>query len=238
MAKYAKPKSTNAASTKKKNSTLPWLIGAGVFFILLIVVIVMISNSGSSTADIAPPDVPEEWVSRTVLGNPDAPITVQAWEDFMCPACQQWNSQVKPNLFRDYIQTGDVKLVFRHFPLQMHAPGAEMGAMASECAADQDAFWPYHDRLFLEAANRGQAGMQVERLIDYADEMGLDKQQFQQCIASQQHRDAVTASVTEAITMQLGGTPTIIVNDQVVPSDYSTLKAQIDAQLEAANAGN
>lgn len=234
MAKYAKPKSKSAVSTQKKNSMLPWLIGAGVLFILIIVGVVMLSNRGTSAADVAPPDVPAEWVNDNVLGNPDAPVTVQAWEDFLCPACQQWTAQVKPNLFRDYIQTGDVKLEFHHFPLQMHAPGAEMAAMAAECAADQGAFWPYHDRLFIEAS-RGQPAMRVERLIDYAKDLGLDERAFQQCITSQEHRNAVTASVTQAIALGLGSTPSILVDDQLVdnPFDYNAFRALIDQRLAA-----
>jgi len=240
MAKYAKPKSSSAPSAKKK-SIMPWLIAGGALFLLLIVGVVMLSNRGASgAAEIAPPDVPAEWVNRNVLGNPDAPVTVQTWEDFLCPACEKWASDVEPILFRDYIQSGDVKLEFRHFPLQIHSPGSELGAMASECAADQGAFWPYHDRIFREAANRGQPALQMEKLVDYAGDLGLDEKQFLQCLSGQTHRDAVTASVTEAITMGLNSTPSILVDGQLMdnPFDYNALKTQIDQQLEAANAGS
>lgn len=239
MAKYAKPKSDSGASSAKKKSMMPWLIGGGLLFLLLIVAVVMLTNQGADAADIAPPDVPAEWVNRNVLGNPDAPVTVQIWEDFLCPACQQWGSNVEPNLFRDYIQPGDVKFEFHHFPLQMHSPGAEMSAMASECAADQGAFWPYHDRLFIEAT-RGQPAMQVEKLVGYAGDLGLDEKEFLQCINGQTHRDAITASVAEAITMGLNSTPSVLVGDQLMEQafDYNAMKAEIDQQLEAANAGS
>jgi protein-disulfide isomerase len=238
MPKYAKPKSKEPT---KKRSMTPWLIGAGVFFVLLIVLIVIVNNRGSSSKaePIALPDMPADWINRDVMGNPDAAVTVQTWEDFLCPACQQWGSRVRSDLINDYIKTGQVKMEFHHFPLPMHAPGSEMGAMAAECAADQNAFWPYHDRLFQEAEQGGQKALQLERLVNYAKDMGLDDKEFLQCMTSQKYRDEVTASVTEATALGLDSTPTVLVNGQAMsPFDYNALKAEIDRLLEAANAGN
>ncbi len=168
MAKYAKPKKSKSPSSKR--SLTPWIIGAGVLFILLIVLAVVLNERGTS-ATIEPPAVEDAWLNRAQLGNPEATVTVQAWEDFLCPACGEWARTIEPRLVAEYVETGDVILEFRQFPLQMHAPGAAMGAQASECAADQGAFWPYHDRLFAEAASRGQAGFQLERLVDYAGDL-------------------------------------------------------------------
>ena len=162
---------------------------------------------------------------------------MQAWEDFLCPACGQWASTIEPRLVEDYVESGDVKLEFRQFPLQIHAPGAQLGAQASECAADQNMFWPYHDRLFVEAASRGQAGFQLERLIGYAEELGLDESTFRQCMISQTHRSTVDASVNEAVNLGLNSTPSVLINGQIVqPFDYDAIKAIIDAEL-AANSG-
>ncbi len=237
MPKYAKPKSKEPV---KKRSMTPWLIGAGVFFVLLLVLIVITNNRGSRIEPIALPDMPAEWINRNVMGNPDAVVTVQTWEDFLCPACQQWGPRVRVNLINDYIKNGKVKMEFHHFPLPSHAPGSEMGAMAAECAADQNAFWPYHDRLFQEAEQGGQSALQLERLVSYAKDMGLDDKEFLQCMTSQKYRDAVTASVTEATALGLDSTPSVLINGRVMenPFDYNALKTEIDRLLEAANAGS
>jgi protein-disulfide isomerase len=228
MAKYAKPKKK---TTSSKRSLTPWIIGAGVLFILLIVLAVFL-NERSATATIEPPTVEEEWVNRSQLGNPEAVVTVQAWEDFLCPACGEWARTIEPRLVAEYVETGDVILEFKQFPLQMHAPGAIMGAQASECAADQGAFWPYHDRLFAEAASRGQAGFQLERLIDYAGDLDLDEGEFRTCMTSQKYRSAVDASVSEAVSLGLNSTPSVLVNGQSMePYDYDALKAEIDRLL-------
>ena len=145
------------------------------------------------------------------MGDPEAPVTIQAWEDFMCPACRQWTSTVEPQLIDEYIKTGQVRLEFHQFPLSIHAPGADMGAMASLCANDQGAFWPYHNRLF-PAQDQGQAGFTIDALVRYADELGLDSRALMECMSSLKYRDQVTASGNEALSLGLNATPSVIVN--------------------------
>jgi protein-disulfide isomerase len=200
--------------------------------------LVAVLSGRPTVASTEQPDVVPGWIDRTSLGNPEAAVTVQAWEDFLCPACGQWNSAIKPRLFEDYVSQGTVLLEFHQFPLQIHAPGAAMGAMASECAADQGAFWPYHERLFAEAANRGQAGFQLQNLVNYAGDLNLDEEVFQECMVSQTHRDAVNESVNQAVAMGLNSTPSVLVNGRPVdPFDYGALQAEIDRLLAAAETG-
>lgn len=228
MAKNAKPKKK---TTKSKRSLTPWIIGAGVVFVLLIILAVFLNERGTATV-AEPPAVETEWVNRSQMGNPEATVTVQAWEDFLCPACGDWATTIESRLIADYVESGDVLLEFHQFPLQMHAPGANMGAQASECAADQGAFWPYHDRLFAEAASRGQAGFQLERLVDYAGDLDLDEDEFRQCMTSQKYRTAVDESVNEAIRLGLNSTPSVLVNGQSMePFNYDALTAEIDRLL-------
>ena len=233
MPKYAKPKKSGS---KKQNSLTPWFIGGGLLFVLLIALAVYLNSDSGNAVAIEQRDVDVAWNDRTSLGNPEAVVVVEAWEDFMCPACQQWASQIEPQIYEEYVKPGLVRLEFHQFPLTMHAPGAQMGAMASECAADQGQFWPYHDRLFLEAASRGQAGLQLERLVDYADDLSMDTTAFRQCLTTQQHRSTVDASVSEAISLGLNSTPSIRINEQLVdaPFDYNSIRAQIDGILAAA----
>ncbi len=237
MPKYAKP-NTEAAKAEKRSMT-PWIIGASLLFLGLIALAVYLNSPRRSVSSVEAPDVPVEWVDRNVLGNPEAVVTVQTWEDFLCPACQQWATQMKPRVMEEYVDTGLVKLEFRQFPLQIHAPGAQMGAMATECAADQDAFWPYHDLLFIEAANRGQAGVTLERLTGYARDLGLNEGDFLQCMNSQRHWDAVNASVSEAFALGLTSTPTIVINGQPManPFDYNEFQENVDRLLEASDSG-
>ncbi|RIK35462.1 MAG: hypothetical protein DCC55_30235 [Chloroflexi bacterium] len=209
-----------------------WLIGAGIFFVVLIGLVIYL-NSRPTPAAVTELDLPSGWVSGTTLGNPDAPVTIQAWEDFLCPACAQWTAVIKPQLQTQYIDSGQVRLEFHQLPLRSHDPGASMGAHASLCAADQNQFWPYHDALFAAASSRGQAGFTLNALADTARQVGLDERTFSQCMSSQQHRAAIDASLLEAQRLQLQATPSLLINGELVenPFDFAAIQTRIDALL-------
>jgi protein-disulfide isomerase len=211
-----------------------WIIGVSTAVVLIVVMAIALNNR-QSVANITQPDLPAEWIQRNSMGDPNAPVVVEAWEDFLCPACLQWHNTIEPRLKEDYIKTGQVRFVFRNFPLQGFAPGSRMGAMASQCAADQEAFWPYHDRLFV-AQSRGQSGFLLESLIQYADELGLDSQAMLQCLSSQEHANYVTDSVNQAVSLGLNATPSVIVNGRQLanPFDYDALSAEIESLVAAA----
>jgi protein-disulfide isomerase len=223
-----------ATKTRRKsdsNNIGIWIIGVSVTIVLVVVAAVAFQSRPASLA-VTAPDVPAEWLIGTTMGNPEAPVTLQAWEDFMCPACRQWTSTVEPQLIEDYIKTGQVRIEFHQFPLSIHAPGAEMGAMASLCANDQNAFWTYHNRLF-PAQDQGQAGFTIDALVRYADELGLDSRALMDCMSSQKYRDQVVASGNEAISLGLNATPSILVNGVRMnnPFDY---EGEVKAAIESA----
>jgi protein-disulfide isomerase len=209
-----------------------WLIGAGIFFVVLIGLVIYL-NSRPAPVSVTELDLPAGWVNGASLGNPDAPVTIQAWEDFLCPACAQWSAVIKPQLQAQYIDAGHVRLEFHQLPLPSHEPGTSMAAHASLCAADQNQFWPYHDALFAAASSRGQAGFTLNALTDTARQVGLDDRAFSQCMSSQRHRPAIDASLLEAQRLQLQSTPSLLVNGERVdnPFDFAAIQTRIDALL-------
>ena len=239
----AKPVNKSRVSAKKSgkaqsNAIGLWIVGISAAVVLLVVVAVALSSRQSAVA-IEAPDVQPEWIDRTSMGNPDAAVVVQAWEDFLCPSCQQWTQMIEPRLVDDYVKPGHIRLEFRQFPLQSHAPGSINGALASECAADQGGFWVYHNRLF-QAQNDGQSGYTLDRLVQYADELGLDGRTLLQCMSSQTYAAQVNDSVNQALALGLNATPSVLVNGKLMtdPYDYNALQREIDQLLEAAGAGD
>jgi protein-disulfide isomerase len=227
-----------ATKTRRKsdsNTIGIWIVGISAAIVLVVVLAVALSNRPTAIS-VAAPDLPAEWMVGTSMGDPNAPVTVQAWEDFVCPACRQWTSTIEPQLLDQYIKTGKVRLEFHQFPLSIHAPGAEMAAQASLCANDQGAFWPYHNRLF-PAQDQGQPGFTIDSLVRYADELGLDSRALMDCMSSQQYRDAVATSGAEALKLGLNATPSIVVNGQRMtnPFDYEgEVKTAIENALAEA----
>ena len=68
------------------------------------------------------------------IGNPSAPVTIELFSDFQCPACRQLHMQTLPLLMRDYIIPGKAYLVYKEFPLNQHAHGKEAATWAVACA--------------------------------------------------------------------------------------------------------
>lgn len=220
-------------SEQSSNSTLYWLIGGGVVMIGLIIFAIML-NTGATTGPIEQPDVPAEWIDGMSLGDPEAPVVVEAYEDFLCPHCREWTETVERTLFDEYVKEGQVRLVYKPFPLEGFAPGSRMAAQAAHCAADQNYFWPYHDRLFA-SQGRGQAAYMIEELLQYATELGLDSRAFSQCMSALEHQDEILQTSQEGVSRGVTGTPSVFVNGQNVNSDITTVRAEVDRLLAATS---
>ena len=211
-----------------------WLIGVSVAIVAIVVAVIIFNERQTSSAPVAQPDVPAEWINRSSLGSPDAPVTVQLWEDFLWPSCQQFSRTVKPWIVDEYVKSGKVRLEFHHFPLQQHAPGSFMAAIAAECAADQNLFWPYHDKAFQVISVEQQGGATPEKLMSFASAVGLDQETFNTCMSSQQHQQTVSDSLAMATQLSLRFTPSVIVDGQLLEdSSLANVRATIDAALSA-----
>lgn len=229
--------------SKAKQRKLPvglLLIGGAAVIVVLLVVVLVLANRPAPVSEQVYEGFPTEWVGRRTLGNPDAPVVIQAWEDFRCPACAQWTRTIEQQLVEQYISPesesgGQVRLEYHYFPLSSHGETAIQSAQAAECAADQGTFWPYHDRLFA-ATDQGPAGFTLDRLNAYAADLGLNETQFSQCLVGQQHFNLVQESATQAISMGLNSTPSILVNGQLMPEpfNYPALSDEIQRLVEAA----
>lgn len=175
-----------------------------------------------------------------VLGNKNAKVTIVEFSDFQCPFCQNFFKNTYPQLKAKYIDTGKVKLVFRHFPLPFHA-NAQISGVAAECANRQGKFWEYHDVLF----NKGQAdgtGLDKASLEKYASELGLNngsfgfgKNKFNQCLSDNSTLEAVQSDTTEGSRVGVTGTPTFYINGvQLVGAQPITaFETAIEAALSA-----
>jgi protein-disulfide isomerase len=99
-----------------------------------------------------------------------------------------------------------VRLVYRHFPLPNH-PDAWPAAEASLCAAEQNRFWPYHDRLF-----GAQDKLSTEGLKQHAAELGLNLPAFNGCVDSRKFQSAVQTDVDAGKELGVTGTPSFFIN--------------------------
>ena len=93
---------------------------------------------------------------------------------------------------------------------------SQWAAEASECAADQEAFWEYHDYLFDNHGGENQGAFNKENLKRFADELGLDTAAFNECLDSGRYAQVVQSETTAGQQLGVQSTPTFLVNGQPV----------------------
>ena len=137
-------------------------------------------------------------------GPADAPITIVEFGDFQCPFCRQWQQVTYQPLMAAY--PGKIRLVYRDFPLTSIHPNAFPAAEAAQCANEQKAFWPYHDKLF-SSENLSDA-----IYVQYAQELNLDMTKFNTCLANKPYDKYIQDNSDFAVKTGVDSTPTFFIN--------------------------
>jgi Na+/H+ antiporter NhaA len=157
-----------------------------------------------------------------IRGPVDAPVTVVEYGDFECPYCGMAEPVVR-ELLRDF---ADVRYVWRHLPLTDVHPHTQLAAEAAEAAADQGAFWELHDLLL-----RNQDALELDDLVRYAGEIGLDVERFARDLRDHVGAARVAEDVDSADLSGVSGTPTFFINGRrhYGAYDIDTLSAAVRA---------
>src|SRR5665647_213785 len=98
-----------------------------------------------------------------VLGKSDAPLTMVEFTDYQCPFCGRFEATTFPEIKKNYIDTGKLRLIMRDMPLEGLHPFAMKAAQAVHCAGDQGKFWEMKDLLF-----KNQNKLDADSLNGYA----------------------------------------------------------------------
>jgi protein-disulfide isomerase len=173
-----------------------------------------------------------------IRGNPDAPVTLVEYSDFECPFCKRFYPTMKRLVDES---NGQVRWVYRHFPLDALHSKARKEAVASECAAElggNDAFWKFADGFYAVTPSNNHTDIAVV-LPQIASEIGLDKARFASCLASGKFEQRVAEDLQNATATGGRGTPwTIIVSKsgKTYPisgaQPYEVVKRLVDLALE------
>ena len=159
-----------------------------------------------------------------VRGSESAEITIVEWADFQCPFCVR----VNPTLERVTKEYGDkVRFSFKHLPLSMHSK-ARAAHQAAEAAHRQGKFWEMHDRIFAKPKDLSE-----ETYLRYANEIGLDVDQYKSDFSSSSVRKKVDADLAEARKLGVSGTPSFFINGRFLSGaqPYGAFARVIDEEL-------
>jgi protein-disulfide isomerase len=190
-------------------------------------------DPAAGVQQVGPVDVDEGHLP--ILGNKDAKVTLVEFSDFQCPFCEQLYKDALPQIKKEYIDTGKVKMAYRQYPLTSLHPNAQKAAEASECANDQGKFWDYHDQLFdnqadWEALTSDEA---LNKFVEYANAVGINGEELRSCVSSDKMAKKVQEDVDAGTKVGVDGTPASFVNGILISGavPFSDFKTQIDAAL-------
>jgi len=164
-----------------------------------------------------------------VLGRADAPVTIDLYEDFQCPACEGWGRNVFPSLASNELTAGRARIVFHD--LAFLGPESTDAGRAAFAAAQQGRFWDMWATLFANQGRENSGAFSRDRLIAMADQLGLDVTRFEADMESSAAQVALERSRADAGGAGVTSTPTLIIDGQafVGVQPYSDIAAAISA---------
>jgi protein-disulfide isomerase len=173
--------------------------------------------------------------SGNTYGDPHAPVLLEIFSDFQCPACKTLHDEEFQLIMKDYVVPGKVFVIYRYFPLQMHPFGHPCAEFA--CAAARiGRYQKVADALFAQQASISQTG-NVEAVVNSVlTPTEARKVKALRLDPAVQHE--IQADIDEGKTVPVTGTPTLWVThagkSQEIswPINYSLLKSYLDSQLK------
>lgn len=165
-----------------------------------------------------------------ILGEATAPVTLVEYGDYQCPHCQAAQPHVE-RVLRHF--GGDLRFVFRHFPLATVHPMAEPAAESAEFAGAHGRFWQMHEALFANGARLSGAV-----LLTLAADVDLDPVELGTALAQGAYAAKVRADFAGGIRSGVNGTPCFFINGHRHDSawDAATLSAAIALAMNDARA--
>lgn len=155
------------------------------------------------------PDSIDEWEvylrkHNATQGRTDASVVIVEYSDFQCPFCKQYTNGTRRQIVAKY---GDnVRMVFKHFPLEQIHPQAMMAAIAAQCAQREGKFWETHERLFDQ-----QDALDLDAMVRIGESLGLSNS-YAECVRNEQTRTEVEQDIADALAVGVQGTPTFMIN--------------------------
>ena len=166
----------------------------------------------------------------TILGNPDAKITIVEFGDYQCTFCYKFHDETMKKIDQAYIKAENVNFVYRDFPL--NGPQSILASEASYCAQKQNKFWEYHNTLYDNWGGENTGWITKNVLIGFANDIKLDLDSFSQCLENSEFKQKVLDNEQFAREIGIDATPSFLIfNDSEL---YRIIGAQPFERFEQA----
>lgn len=210
------------------------LVTAAALLIGLAVVVFALPRDQGTGSDLQFPTItyPTEQIDGERVGAATAPVVIELYADFQCPACQLFATERMPRLLNDYVRTGKVRVEAKDIAfLGTGNPDESLElAAGARCAAEQDRYWTFHDLVFWNQGRENRGDHDTAFIQQVADAARLDRAAFDACFARGDVRAPIKATTSQAAAIGINSTPTLVINGQRlvgVPA-YADLASLID----------
>ncbi|GAA3968760.1 hypothetical protein GCM10022384_20090 [Streptomyces marokkonensis] len=254
MPKKSRPASASGGGPVPRRRLRPVLAAAVLVASVVVAVVALVPGddsadrpataSASDSPSAAPPADPallalarRESGDPYALGKPDAPVVLIEYSDFQCPFCGRFARETKPELLRDYVEKGVLRIEWRNFPV--FGAESEQAARAAWAAGRQGRFWQFHDTAYAHPRERNKGEFAEKELLAMAEGAGVeDLDRFRADLASPAADTAVTRDVEEGYALGVSSTPAFLVNGRPIlgaqPTDV--FAEAVEAAAEGARA--
>jgi len=173
-----------------------------------------------------------------ILGNIDAPLTLGEFGAYQCSFCKRHFVQTHDLIMKNYVVTGNVKILFKDL-IMTSGEGSIKAAHATHCAKDQGMFWKYHYMLYNNWKGENTGWVTDDSLNKFASNIDLDMNEFSKCMSEKKWMNLISASVEDANTMGITGTPSFLLigsENEIIKihgaQPYDVFKKSFDLYLQ------
>ena len=196
--------------------------------------IVLVQGANAAMNTVKPAthvELNEALPKNHILGNPNAPVAIYEFSSLGCFHCQDFHVDILPQLKKDFIDTGKVKLIFADFPLDKPSLKA---SMLARCMPE-DKYYDFLALLFKKQTEWHRAKNPEDILTQYATLNGISAEEAQKCMSDEKIEGELMSIRQKGIdSYGILGTPALLVatrNDRKVFNGlpgYSGLKEMLD----------
>jgi len=223
--KSASPSNRDELKARRQREERQKLIPILLIAVAAIVVVVILISSNLTPKTVAS----RPQASGLAMGDPNAPVKVEEFADFQCPACGIFSTDLEPQIVKDYVTPGKVYFKFTQF--SFIGPESNTAAEAAYCASDQGKFWEFQDTLYHNQKGENKGWFSNARMITFATNIELNVDDFKKCLEGGKYKQAVLDDVEYGKKNRIDRTPSFLVNGKLVYAD--TLDAAIKTALAA-----
>ncbi|HEY9076533.1 MAG TPA: thioredoxin domain-containing protein [Anaerolineaceae bacterium] len=199
----------------KQTSNQRWIIILIIALGAIGVAAILIAPSLAPIGEIATiKAIQRPSVNGNSMGDPKAPVKVEVYTDFQCPACKIYSDRYEPSLLTEYIAKG--KVYYTSHSFSFIGEESFRAAEAAYCAMDQERYWDYHDLLYANQTGENIGDFKDRRLVAFAETLGLNMENFKSCFNSGKYKQRVLDEYADGEKRGVTGTPTLFVNNKQI----------------------